>query len=221
MCGQATDRPYPLDKTRCRSARPWGRRVRRAVLTYRELDGWANRVARTAGGRGGDGSISLESPRPSLELVVATLGVLKSGALASGRPESRRTSRLDAYNAKVKAVISSSGRTRTPESSRRRCGRDRAGDRSPARSAPISACYVIYTSGSRECQCWSSTIGRFYQPSLDERRGLLDCRGRRPFFKASPGFNPRQGDLLASAGWCAAGRQPPGVSGDLTGFAVP
>ncbi|MEV7627239.1 amino acid adenylation domain-containing protein, partial [Actinoplanes sp. NPDC089786] len=108
-------------------------------LTYAEVDRWAGRVAAALAGRGaGPGDVvALSRPR-SLELVVAMLGVLKTGAaylpVDPGYPAERREWMI--ADARPVAVLD---------------GRDLpvADEPLPGRRAPLlSAAYVIYTSGS-------------------------------------------------------------------------
>ncbi|MEV7007416.1 amino acid adenylation domain-containing protein, partial [Streptosporangium sp. NPDC051022] len=113
------------------------------TVSYRELDARSNRLANhlLAGGAGGAESVvALAFPR-SVELVVAILGVLKSGAaylpLDTAHPEERVYDVLD--QARPTLVL-------RPEDL---AESDRFPDTAPdVRVAPENTAYVIYTSGS-------------------------------------------------------------------------
>ncbi|MEU6124743.1 amino acid adenylation domain-containing protein, partial [Streptomyces sp. NPDC047123] len=118
------------------------------TLTYAELNTWANRLAHRLIGRGAgpESLVGLVLPR-SVELVVAVLAVLKSGAgylpVDPDAPAARRAAVLD--EARPVLVLDGVAAVRDP-------GEGPAHDPSDAdRSAPLCAdhpAYVIFTSGS-------------------------------------------------------------------------
>jgi amino acid adenylation domain-containing protein len=222
-----TDRAFPLDRTLVDyfrdsvAASP----ERIAIeadgrsLTYRELDRWANRVANRllAVGVGVDDIVGITLGR-SLELVVAILGVLKSGAaflpIDAHHPPERRRWMLE--NAAVKAVIGPSSLS----AARVEVGSDEEelelSDDPGWRALPESACYVIYTSGS---------TGLPKGVIVDHRaiaNNLLWMNDEWPLaaddavlFKSSPGFDVSVKEILwpliAGARLVVA---PDGVSAD-------
>ncbi|MEU4770263.1 non-ribosomal peptide synthase/polyketide synthase, partial [Actinosynnema sp. NPDC023794] len=115
------------------------------ALTYRELDRRANRLAHhlRAGGAGPERLVALALPR-SVELVVAWLAVLKTGAayvpIDPGHPADRIARLLD--DARPVLVV-------TPEVVADPAVADRP-DTDPDRTGltPANAAYVIHTSGS-------------------------------------------------------------------------
>ncbi|MEU5775093.1 non-ribosomal peptide synthase/polyketide synthase [Streptomyces venezuelae] len=118
------------------------------TLTYRELNTWANRLAHRliARGAGPESLVGLVLPR-SVELVVAVLAVLKSGAgylpVDPDAPAARRATVLD----EARPVFVLDGTDAVHD-----LGDGPAHDPADAdRSAPLSAdhpAYVIFTSGS-------------------------------------------------------------------------
>ncbi|WP_148307944.1 non-ribosomal peptide synthetase [Actinoplanes friuliensis] len=112
------------------------------TLTYAELADWSDRVARRliADGAGPERCVAVALPR-SLELVVALVAVLKSGAaylpVDPDLPAARITTMLD--DARPVLVLD------RPETMREADGPVTTG---PARPGPDHPAYVIYTSGS-------------------------------------------------------------------------
>ncbi|MFK4071671.1 non-ribosomal peptide synthase/polyketide synthase [Streptomyces sp. NPDC029674] len=121
------------------------------TLTYGELNTWANRLAHRliARGAGPESLVGLVLPR-SVELVVAVLAVLKSGAgylpVDPDAPAARRETVLD----EARPVLVLDGVAAVREA--RDPGREPAHDPTDAdRTAPLCAdhpAYVIFTSGS-------------------------------------------------------------------------
>ncbi|WP_344021265.1 amino acid adenylation domain-containing protein [Streptomyces luteireticuli] len=125
------------------------------TLTYRELDARAEVLARTltAAGAGRDAIVAVAVPR-SAELMVALLGVLKSGAaylpLDTDYPAERLAAMAEDA-APVRVVTTAAVADRLPAAAR-----DVAllledvkeSDAAPAAPRPDDAAYVIYTSGS-------------------------------------------------------------------------
>ncbi|MDG4536195.1 non-ribosomal peptide synthetase [Streptomyces sp. AV19] len=131
------------------------------TLTYRELDARAEALARTltAAGAGRDAIVAVAVPR-SAELMVALLGVLKSGAaylpLDTDYPADRLAAMAEDA-APVRVVTVASVADRLPAAAREVAlllenvedAEDVAGaDAEPTAPRPDDAAYVIYTSGS-------------------------------------------------------------------------
>ncbi|WP_198535572.1 non-ribosomal peptide synthetase [Streptomyces caatingaensis] len=128
------------------------------TLTYRELDARAGALARTltAAGAGRDTVVAVAVPR-SAELMVALLGVLKSGAaylpLDTDYPADRLAAMAeDAAPVRVVTVASVAGGLPAIARERALLVEDVAdaadADAAPAAPRPDDAAYVIYTSGS-------------------------------------------------------------------------
>ncbi|NUT51344.1 MAG: amino acid adenylation domain-containing protein, partial [Saccharothrix sp.] len=111
-----------------------------ASLTYRELDGLANRLAHhlVAAGAGPETLVALKFPR-SLDLVVAVLGVLKAGAAYLPLDASYPADRLAHMVADARPVLTLD---RLPDLS------DQPDTDPKADVRADNAAYVIYTSGS-------------------------------------------------------------------------
>ncbi|MEU5694765.1 non-ribosomal peptide synthase/polyketide synthase [Actinosynnema sp. NPDC020468] len=108
------------------------------ALSYAELDRWANRLAHRLRSRGvGSGDVvAVVLPR-SVELVVALLGVLKSGAAYLPIDHTDPPARVALLSADARLVL-----TEVPDA-------DDEPDHRPAVAVhPRSAAYVIHTSGS-------------------------------------------------------------------------
>ncbi|MEU7599285.1 AMP-binding protein, partial [Streptomyces sp. NPDC039022] len=114
------------------------------TLSYAELDAWADRLARALvqQGAGPERVVAVALPR-SVELVVALLAVLKSGAaylpVDPGHPTERTRAMLD--ETRPVCVLDDVDGVRDP----------RPEAASTARTVPLSPshpAYVLYTSGS-------------------------------------------------------------------------
>ncbi len=130
------------------------------VMTYRQLDESANRVARQLGAMGvgtGD-AVGVAMPRCA-ELFVALLGILKAGAAylpfdPSTPPERVGFCIKDAQARVVIAVDSTQSLVPSTECACLRMDRDaetiraRSGASLPVRARPTDLAYLIYTSGS-------------------------------------------------------------------------
>jgi amino acid adenylation domain-containing protein len=223
-----TSRPYPLDKTLVDlfADRVAASPERVAVtyqgrsLTYRELDRWADAVAHRlrAAGVATDDVVGVTLGR-SLEIVVAIVGVLKSGAaylpIDVQHPAERRTWMLE--NAGVKAVIGPSAVSvpHVDVGTGAVVGIEDQGD-PERRQRPDSACYAIYTSGSTGVPkavvvghraIANNLLWMNDEWPLTEHDAVL--------FKSSPGFDVAVKEvfwpLIAGAKLVVA---PPEVSGD-------
>ncbi|AUS09098.1 hypothetical protein C1X05_09710 [Laceyella sacchari] len=161
----ATEAEYPRDRTlhECiaeQAARTPERTAvvyREETLTYGELDARANRLARLLQDRGAKREEIIGiMVRPSLAMVVGTLGVLKAGAaylpIDAEYPEERIRYML--ADAQAKLLLAERGVDVPEEWADRVLWLDQidweAGDRSalPEEGRPDDLAYVIYTSGS-------------------------------------------------------------------------
>ncbi len=108
-------------------------------LTYAELDEWAGSVAHRL--RGGPGAVvAVQIPR-SVELIVALLGVLRTGAaylpVDADYPAERR-----------EFMLADSGARTVLTADEVRAARGTPADTGPSAAAPDDAAYLLYTSGS-------------------------------------------------------------------------
>ncbi|WP_449657896.1 amino acid adenylation domain-containing protein [Streptomyces chrestomyceticus] len=116
----------------------------RDTLSYAELDAWAQRLARALTGRGAgpERVVAVVLPR-SVELVVALLAVLKSGAaylpIDPALPAERIRLLLD--EARPVYVLDDADGVRNPRP-------ETAGTARPVPLSPSHPAYVLYTSGS-------------------------------------------------------------------------
>lgn len=222
-----TDRAYPLDRTLvdffndqvAASPDRVALECEGRSLTYGELDRRADAVARRlmAAGVTADDVVAITLDR-SLELVVAILGVLKSGAaylpIGAQHPHERRAWML--RDAAVKALIGPSDLSVPQVEVGDETGEPgKAGDIG-ARALPGAGCYVIYTSGStglpkgvvvEHRAIANNLLWMNDEWPLSEDDAVL--------FKSSPGFDVSVKEifwpLIAGARLVVA---PPGASGD-------
>ncbi|MTE14115.1 non-ribosomal peptide synthetase [Nocardia aurantiaca] len=154
------------------------------ALTYRELDAASDDLARALAVHGvGVESLVAVGVSRSVELIVALLGVLKSGAgyipLDLGNPPQRLELILAETNP-VCVVTTEADRTALPASHRphlmvdsvHRSGTD--GAESGIASGPDNIAYVLYTSGSTGRPKGVSVTHRNVVGMLAATRGLLD-----------------------------------------------
>ncbi|HEX8089657.1 MAG TPA: non-ribosomal peptide synthetase, partial [Blastocatellia bacterium] len=222
-----TDRAYPLDKTLIDffhdrvAASPdlVAVEYEGLSLTYRQLNDRANSVAHRllAAGVMRDDIVGITLDR-SLEIVVAILGVLKSGGaylpIDAQHPPERRNWMLE--NAAVKAVIGPSAIS-APQVQVGDGGDEQEPRSNPERLPQTdSGCYVIYTSGSTGLPKGVVVGHRAIANNLlwmNDEWPLTE--GDAVLFKSSPGFDVSVKEifwpLIAGAKLVVA---PPGASGD-------
>ncbi|PPK65377.1 non-ribosomal peptide synthetase [Actinokineospora auranticolor] len=179
-------------------------------VSYAELDDWSDRLARAmlARGAGPERLVALALPR-SVEIVVAQLAVLKSGAaylpVDPAYPAERISAMLD--DAKPLLVVADPAEVvaaRTDESTK-----DGA---LPGRPHPEQPAYVIYTSGStgrpKGVVVAHRGLATFAQAEVDR----FDVRpGDRVLQFSSPSFDASVLELcMAFAGGAALVVPPPG-----------